>query len=185
MEMDISDHTPADDTEAAKMPEGGSQASSEPLLTIADLALLDDIAYDQNRVAVAKEMGVHIEITTLLIQKLNSKSELVKKVAEMIFNELGDSVPYHISRFFPHYESNKHGLKEPTPLKSLYNAHDIAKDIGLKYVYLGNLSNNDFNNTICPKCSKLVIKRNQLTIQELNLDITGNCKYCGFHICVV
>ncbi|MHA1985707.1 MAG: AmmeMemoRadiSam system radical SAM enzyme [Promethearchaeota archaeon] len=133
----------------------------------------------------AKEMGVHIELTTLIIENLNTKNGIIRKVAEKISNELGDSTPYHISRFFPHYESYNHGLNEPTPLKYLYNAHDIVKSVGLKYVYLGNLPNNDCNNTVCPKCSKLVIKRNKLSIQELNLDINGNCKYCGFQICVV
>jgi len=134
---------------------------------------------------IAIETGVHIEITTLLIPELNSQSDIIRKLAGRIFEELGDSVPYHISRFFPHYESFNHGLNEPTPLKTLYNAYDIAKDVGLKYVYLGNLPNNDFNDTLCPKCSKIVMKRNQLSIQELNLDSNGNCKFCGFPICIV
>ncbi|GAG87925.1 unnamed protein product, partial [marine sediment metagenome] len=134
---------------------------------------------------IAIETGVHIEITTLLIPELNSQSDIIRKLAGRIFEELGDSVPYHISRFFPHYESFNHGLNEPTPLKTLYNAYDIAKDVGLKYVYLGNLPNNDFNDTLCPKCSHLVMKRNQLSIQELNLDSNGNCKFCGFPICIV
>ncbi len=134
---------------------------------------------------LAKELGVHIEITTLLIQELNSKNEIIRKIAERIFNELGDSIPYHISRFFPHYESYNHRLNEPTPLKCLYDAYDEARDVGLQYVYLGNLPNNDFNHTNCPKCFKLVIKRKLLGIQELNLDSNGNCKFCGFPICVI
>ena len=132
---------------------------------------------------LAKELGVHIEITTLLIHELNSKNDIIREVAERIYNELGDSTPYHISRFFPHYKSYNHGLNEPTPLNCLYNAYDIAKDVGLKYVYIGNLPNNDFNDTKCPKCSKLVIKRKLLSIQELNLDVNGNCNFCGFPIC--
>lgn len=132
---------------------------------------------------LAKELGVHIEITTLLIPEFNSKDEIVRKITERIYNELGELTPYHISRFFPHYKSSNHGLNEPTPLKLLINAYNIAKDVGLKYVYLGNLSTTDYDDTYCPKCSKLVIKRKILGIQNLYLDTNGNCKYCGFPIC--
>ena len=134
---------------------------------------------------LAKELGVHIEITILLIQEFNSKDEIIRKIAERIYNELGELTPYHISRFFPHYKSHEYGLIEPTPLKLLYNAYDIAKDVGLKYVYLGNLPITDYDNTYCPKCSKLVIKRKALGIKELYLDSYGNCKFCGFPICVI
>ncbi len=134
---------------------------------------------------LAKELGVHIEFTTLLIQELNSQDEIIKKISERIFNELGELTPYHISRFFPHYKSSDYGLSEPTPIELLYNAHKIAKDVGLKYVYLGNLSSTDYDNTNCPKCSNLVIKRKILGIQETFLDSNGNCKFCGFPICLV
>lgn len=133
---------------------------------------------------LAKELGIHIEITTLLIQELNSKENTIQKIAEKICKELGEFTPYHISRFFPHYESNKYGLNEPTPLEFLYNAYNIAKDVGLKYVYLGNLHSTEYDDTYCPRCSKLVIKRKLLGIQEIFLDSNGNCRFCGFPICV-
>ncbi|UCC21183.1 MAG: AmmeMemoRadiSam system radical SAM enzyme [Promethearchaeota archaeon] len=133
---------------------------------------------------VAKELGVHVEITTLLIQEFNSKEEIVRKIAKRIHDELGELTPYHISRFFPHYKSDKYGLNQPTPLSLLYNAYNISKDVGLKYVYLGNLPSINFDNTYCPKCSKLVIKRKILGIEELFLDSNGNCRFCGFPICI-
>jgi len=132
---------------------------------------------------LAKQLGVHIEITTLLIQEFNSNYDVIKKITEKIYNDLGELTPYHISRFFPHYKSKAYGLNEPTPLELLYNAYHIAKEIGLKYVYLGNLPTTDYNNTYCPKCSKLVIKRKSLGIEELHLDFKGNCEFCGFPIC--
>lgn len=131
---------------------------------------------------LAKELGVHIEITTLLIQEFNSKDKIVRKIAERINDDLGELTPFHISRFFPHYKSSKYGLLEPTPLEFLYNAYNIAKDVGLKYVYLGNLPTTEYDNTYCPKCSKLIIKRKILGIQNLYLDTDGNCKFCGFPI---
>ncbi|MFX1240729.1 MAG: AmmeMemoRadiSam system radical SAM enzyme [Promethearchaeota archaeon] len=133
---------------------------------------------------LAKELGVHIEITTLLIQGFNSKNENVRQIAQRIYDELGELTPYHISRFFPHYKSSDYELIEPTPIESLYNAYNTAKDVGLKYVYLGNMPTTEFDNTHCPKCSKLVIKRKILGLKESFLDSKGNCKYCGFPITV-
>ncbi|MFX0105560.1 MAG: AmmeMemoRadiSam system radical SAM enzyme [Candidatus Hodarchaeota archaeon] len=133
---------------------------------------------------LAKDLGVHIEITTLLIQGFNSSEEIVKKLSERIYNELGELTPYHISRFFPHYKSKNYGLYEPTPLELLYETYKIAKNIGLKNIYLGNLPTTDYDNTYCPKCSKLVIKRKILGIKEINLDSNGNCNFCGFPICI-
>ncbi len=132
---------------------------------------------------LAKNLGVHIEITTLLIQDFNSKDKIVRNIAQRIYDELGEFTPYHISRFFPHYKSTDYELSEPTPIEALYNAYDIAKDVGLKFVYLGNMPNTEFDNTYCPKCSKLVIKRKILGIRKLYLDSKGNCKFCGFPIC--
>ena len=136
-------------------------------------------------VKLAKDLGVHIEITTLLIQDFNSKDEVIRNIAKKISKDLGEFTPYHISRFFPHYRSGEYGLIEPTPLNSLYNAYNIAKDAGLKYIYLGNLPSTDYDNTYCPRCSNLVIKRKILGIEKLYLDSNGNCKYCGFPICII
>jgi pyruvate formate lyase activating enzyme len=133
---------------------------------------------------LAKNLGVHVEITTLLIQEFNSREDIVREIAERIYNDLGSLTPFHISRFFPHYQSSMYGLSEPTSLELLYNAYDIAKDVGLEYIYLGNLPTTEYDNTYCPKCSKLVIERKILGIKELFLDSMGNCKFCGFPICI-
>ncbi|MFW9784449.1 MAG: AmmeMemoRadiSam system radical SAM enzyme [Candidatus Heimdallarchaeota archaeon] len=132
---------------------------------------------------LAKQLGLHIEITTLLIQEFNSKDGTIRKIAERICDELGELTPYHISRFFPHYKSSHYGLSEPTPLILLNNAYNISKKAGLKYVYLGNMPINEFNDTYCPKCSRLVMKRKVLGIQNNFLDPKGHCKFCGFPIC--
>ncbi|MFX0041090.1 MAG: AmmeMemoRadiSam system radical SAM enzyme [Promethearchaeota archaeon] len=134
---------------------------------------------------LAKNLGIHVEITTLLIQEFNSREDIVREIAERIYNDLGSLTPFHISRFFPHYQSSMYGLSEPTPLELLYNAYDIAKDVGLEYIYPGNLPTTEYANTYCPKCSKLVIERKILGIKESFLDSMGNCKFCGFPICIV
>ncbi|MFW9988166.1 MAG: AmmeMemoRadiSam system radical SAM enzyme [Candidatus Odinarchaeota archaeon] len=134
---------------------------------------------------LAKDLGVHVEITTLLIPGFNSERHIIRRLSKRIFNELGELTPYHITRFFPHFKSKDHGLFEPTPLELLYNAHTVAKEVGLKYVYLGNLPPTDYENTYCPKCAKLVIKRKLMEIKELYLNSAGKCNFCGFPICIV
>jgi len=134
---------------------------------------------------LAKNLGIHVEITTLLIDNLNSDEEVVKEIAGRILNDLGEFTPLHVSRYFPHYKSYEHGIHNPTAIKSLKTAYEIAKNVGLKYVYLGNLPNTEYENTMCPNCSKTVIKRLAFGVNELNLDSKGNCKYCGFLISII
>ncbi len=134
---------------------------------------------------LAKDLGVHVEITTLLITKLNTDDSTIKYISKRIHNELGDDTPYHLSRFFPHYKAIDHGLTNPTPLKLLYKAYDIVKKEGLKFVYLGNVPNTDYDKTICPNCSEIVIERQLFGVKKLNLDTFGRCNNCGFQICIL
>ncbi len=131
---------------------------------------------------LAKNHGVHIEITTLLIEDFNTDEKIIKSISERIITDLGKETPFHISRFFPHYKSHEHGLVNPTPIKSLYKAYDIAKKVGLEFVYLGNLPNSKYENTYCPKCSSLVIERSGFEINRDFLNSHGNCKFCGRNI---
>ena len=132
---------------------------------------------------LAKELGVHVEITTLLIETYNSNVEIIKEIANKIVTELGETTPFHISRFYPQYKSNEYGITKPTSLKSLYNAYEIAQNCGLKFVYIGNIANKKYSSTTCPNCSKVVIKRSTFSVEELNVDVNGDCNYCGVHIC--
>ncbi|MFW9947943.1 MAG: AmmeMemoRadiSam system radical SAM enzyme [Candidatus Odinarchaeota archaeon] len=134
---------------------------------------------------IAKESGVHIEITTLLIENLNTNQEIIKRIAQKILNDLGDDTPFHLTRFFPHYKSNEHELFDPTPKKILSQSYETSKEAGLKFVYLGNLPYSKYDNTYCNICSKLVIERSGLRVSKLYLDNHGNCKYCGSSICKI
>jgi pyruvate formate lyase activating enzyme len=132
----------------------------------------------------AKELGVHVEITTLMLKGYNSREEIIKNIGKRIHDELGPSTPYHLTRFFPHYKSPNHGLITPTPLKFLERGHEIAKEQGLNHVYLGNTSSREFETTWCPNCSKPVIRRGILNVQEDHTDDQGRCRFCGEPICI-
>lgn len=81
-------------------------------------------------------MGVHQEITTLLVPGVNDKPEQVEKIARFIAMELSPDVPWHISRFFPAWKM----LDTPiTPIKTLEMAKEIGGKAGLKHIHMGNV----------------------------------------------
>ena len=144
-----------------------------------------DVGKVWRNIIFAKNNGVHVEITTLLLEGFNTNESTIRTISERIVNDLGEETPFHISRAFPHYKSYEHNFTSPTTERSLYKAQKIAKDAGLKYVYLGNFYNNDFQNTRCPNCSQIVIERNGYNTNNKSLDKNGNCEYCGHFISMI
>jgi pyruvate formate lyase activating enzyme len=128
---------------------------------------------------IIKEQGSWLEITNLIIPTLNDDLTKIKEMCEWIKKNLSASVPLHFSRFFPHYK-----LKDisPTPVNTLKNAYKIAKDMGLKYVYLGNVSQGEEAYTVCPKCKETVIQRSSFYEVLENNVVDGKCKFCKTHI---
>jgi pyruvate formate lyase activating enzyme len=130
---------------------------------------------------LAKELGIHIELTYLIIPSYNDDKEEIKKYCQWIVNELGDETPCHFSRFHPHYKM----IDVPsTPLSTLEKAYQTAIDEGLKYVYLGNVPNTNKENTYCPECGKLLIERNGFSTSSLRIK-DGKCLHCGEEINIV
>jgi pyruvate formate lyase activating enzyme len=126
-------------------------------------------------IKLAHDLGLHIEITNLIIPTLNDDMDKIRSMVKWILENLDDEVPLHFSRFHPDYEL-KH--LPATPDKTLLEAHDIAVKAGLKYVFLGNIYHPEYHNTYCPKCSTLVIKRGGLFGDtQVNLK-NGNCPKC-------
>ncbi|MHA2472925.1 MAG: AmmeMemoRadiSam system radical SAM enzyme [Promethearchaeota archaeon] len=134
---------------------------------------------------MAVDMGLHVEITTLLIPQLNTDPSTIRNIARRIRKNLGENTPFHLSRFFPHYKSDDHGIFTPTPLEYLKKCHDTAKSEDLNFVYLGNMPTTEDDDTVCPQCSNIVIERKNLGVKSLYLDIDGNCKFCKYPICRV
>ena len=95
-----------------------------------------------------------------------------------IKDNLGDDVPLHFSRFTPAFRLAN---LVPTPVEKLEEAYKIAKDAGLKYVYIGNLPGSEKEDTYCPKCNKILISRSGYRINEMNIK-DGRCKFCGYKI---
>ena len=130
--------------------------------------VLDTIKYVKN------QTKCHLELTTLLIENENDSLQEIKNECVWILENLGDYIPLHFSKFYPKY---KFLHKNPTSFKTLFNAYDIAKSMGLKYVYLGNISNVETSSTYCKNCNSLLIKRNGYNIEENNI-VNSRCKFC-------
>lgn len=125
-----------------------------------------------------KDLGIWVEITTLLIPGINDSKEEIGDIAEFISKELGKQTPWHISRFHPDYK-----LMDipPTAPKAVREARDIGIAAGLEYVYAGNLPGDSGENTYCPKCGQVLVQRNAYNIIENKID-KGFCPKCGTKI---
>lgn len=118
---------------------------------------------------------IHLEVTTLLIPKTSDDPEMLKNLAKFINNELGSDTPWHLTLFSPESSHKMKSLPQ-TEKDSLFNAHEIGKEAGLDYVYIGNLPGTERENTYCPKCGELAIRRLGYHIERL--DNAGNCPAC-------
>lgn len=120
-----------------------------------------------------KQQGVWLEVTTLVIPDVNDDSSELREAAQFIAAELGEDVPWHLSRFFPSYQMTD---RPPTPVLTLQKAYDIGKEAGLQFVYLGNVAGE--SNTNCSNCGALLISRQGYWIKENNLH-DSTCPSCG------
>lgn len=127
-------------------------------------------------IKIAKERGVWVELTNLIVPTLNDKKSDLSELCDWIIENLGPDVPLHFSRFWPMYQ-----LKNlpPTPVETLEKAWDIAKSKGIHYVYMGNVPGHKGNSTFCPSCGQMVIGRRGYQIFEYQLDKEGRCTKCS------
>ncbi len=121
-----------------------------------------------------KAHGIWIELTTLLVPGLNTEEEEIKELISFILS-VDESIPWHVSRFFPH-----HRLQDasPTPTDSMYDVLNMGRQMGLKFVYAGNVGGDQFAHTRCPACDTLLIKRSGYFTQILNFS-GGKCSKCS------
>jgi len=122
------------------------------------------------------ENKIHIEITNLIIPGYNDSKELIRDLVKFMVDEVGVEVPLHFTRFFPYYKLNH---LEPTPVETLQMAQKIAKEAGMKYVYIGNVPTADGENTYCPECGELLIDRNGFQILDDKIKKSKKCTKCG------
>lgn len=122
-----------------------------------------------------KQEQVHLEITTLIIPTLSDDIDMLARLADFIVNELDADTPWHLSKFYPDVSWKLKKLPA-TGEDSIYQAYEIGKDAGLKYIYIGNIPGDQKENTYCPKCDELAIRRLGYNVERF--DQNGRCPYC-------
>jgi pyruvate formate lyase activating enzyme len=122
--------------------------------------------------ALARELGMHVEVVTNIVPEYNDDNETLKAIAEFTVKNIGPDTPWHISRFFP---NNKLNSIPPTPMETIEKAYNIGKEAGLYFIYKGNCPGK--SDTICPDCQTTAIERNFSVKMNINPD--GTCKRCG------
>ncbi|MDF1497838.1 MAG: AmmeMemoRadiSam system radical SAM enzyme [Patescibacteria group bacterium] len=123
-----------------------------------------------------KKNSIHLEVITLIIPGFSDNEKMLEKIAKFIFKELGSETPWHISAFLGEISYKMQDVVD-TPYEIIHKAYNIGKQIGLKYVYAGNVTGDLMENTYCPKCNKLVIERIGYFVKRY--DINGKCGKCG------
>jgi len=119
--------------------------------------------------------GMHVEVVTNVIPTINDDDETLEGIATWIHDELGEDTPWHVTRFFPYLELEH---LPPTPRATLLRARQIGHEVGLAFVYLGNVDEPGGENTVCPACGSIAVARDGYTVTAMNTR-DGSCSVCG------
>ncbi|MBN1593584.1 MAG: AmmeMemoRadiSam system radical SAM enzyme [Candidatus Coatesbacteria bacterium] len=126
----------------------------------------------------AKPMTM-LEITNLLIPGHNDRSDQVQMLVDWVHDNLGPNTPLHFSRYFPRYKMTS----PATPIETLLKARKMATE-KLKFVYVGNVMNDNLHNTYCPNCGELLVERSGYSVRIAKLK-SEKCGNCGEQIPIV
>jgi pyruvate formate lyase activating enzyme len=117
---------------------------------------------------------IWVEVTTLVVPGMNDSAEELSDIARFIAEQLGDFVPWHLSRFHGDYKMT---TVPSTPLRTLEQACRLGKEAGLKYLYCGNVAGQADESTYCPACNEMLIERMGFTVRSNRL-ADGCCPTC-------
>lgn len=129
-----------------------------------------------------KSEQVALEISTLIIPGYSDDIEMLEGLTQFIASELDSDTPWHVLKFSPEI-SWKMKNNEATGEDIVYQAYEIGKENGLKYVYVGNIPGDQKENTYCPQCKELAIRRMGHYVERL--DNNGHCAYCDRSLDIV
>ncbi|MGC8856821.1 MAG: radical SAM protein [Anaerolineae bacterium] len=128
----------------------------------------------------AREMGLWVEVVTLVIPGFNDSNEELWDAARFLAGVSPD-IPWHVTAFHKDYKMTD---PDNTDAKTLLRAAEIGREAGLRYVYAGNLPGRvgEYEDTFCPQCNTRLIRRVGYVVLEYHLTAQGNCPKCGEHI---
>jgi len=126
----------------------------------------------------AKRMGLHVEIVNLVVTGVNDDENTLGWVIEQHLRNVGPETPLHFTRYFPAYKFHN----PPTKIETLEKAYMMAKKAGVLYPYIGNVAGHRYENTYCPNCGKVLIKRYGYYVLEYLVTAENKCPKCGTEI---
>ncbi|MBN1502336.1 AmmeMemoRadiSam system radical SAM enzyme [Candidatus Woesearchaeota archaeon] len=128
-------------------------------------------------IKVYYELGIWIEITTLVVPGQNDSEKELGQIAQFIAG-IDKNIPWHVSRFHPDYKMYE---SSATPVATIHKAVELGKNAGLNYIYVGNVWGDEHDNTYCPNCHKLLIRRHGFSILHNNIK-GAKCRHCNHTI---
>ncbi len=131
----------------------------------------------QDNIRLMVELGIWVEVTTLVIPGLNDSEDELRAIARFLVS-VGKDLPWHVSAFHPAYQLTD---RPATPAATLDRAREIGLAEGLRYVYVGNVISSKGEETACPGCGKVLIRRLGFQSQVVGLR-QGHCKACDFRV---
>ncbi len=124
-----------------------------------------------------KKKGMLFEVVNLVVPGLNDSPKDIAELSSWVKDNLGADTPLFFSRFTPNYLLSE---LPPTPVETLTLARAEAVRKGLKYVYVGNVPGHEGENTYCPKCGRVLIRRYGYAVLEDRLTPSGGrCPWDG------
>jgi pyruvate formate lyase activating enzyme len=126
-----------------------------------------------------KKTSIHLEVTDLIVPTVGDSLEACRKLCSWVYDNLGPDTPVHFLRFHPDYKMMEFPL---TPVETLERHYQVAKQTGLKYVYIGNVPGHKYEHTYCAECGTVVVERRSYQILSWCLDKHNRCLNCGAQV---
>jgi len=128
----------------------------------------------------AREMGLWVEVVTLVIPGFNDSNEELWDAARFLAG-ISLDIPWHVTAFHKDYKMTD---PEDTDARTLQRAADIGREAGLHFVYAGNLPGRvgEYEDTVCPSCNEALVRRRGYIVREYRISAQGTCPKCGTNI---
>ncbi|MCL5961296.1 MAG: AmmeMemoRadiSam system radical SAM enzyme [Chloroflexi bacterium] len=127
-------------------------------------------------VRAKEKWKMHVEVVTNVLPGFNDGDEELDALSRWVCENLGPDTPWHVTRSHPNSEMRSFN---PTPIDTLERAIDLGRGAGLQFIYIGNVPGTNGENTYCPKCGKLAVRRSGYRTSTIGLSIGGKCDSCG------
>ncbi len=128
----------------------------------------------------AREMGLWVEVVTLVIPGFNDSNAELWEAARFLAG-LSPDIPWHVTAFHKDYKMTEN---DNTDASTLQRAAEIGREAGLHFVYAGNLPGHvgEYEDTFCPGCNQPVVERRGYTVRAYRLTAQGKCPKCGTRV---